>query len=123
MQPENYYRLRQIDQDGKVNYSKIVLLKDEHTRETGSTAELFTVFPNPLTRDGNLVIVFGEQPRGKVQVRLLDMSGREMYRQLITASDNKSLTVNLPASSLSAGVYLLEVRFNNVLQVQKIIKK
>lgn len=118
MQPDNYYRLRQIDLNDKIVYSKVVLLKDARSLNAA-----FTVFPNPFTEEGNLDIVFGQIPVGKVQLRLLDVAGRELLRQSATYSGNKRIHFALPASSLTAGVYFLEVRFNNTVQVQRLIKR
>ncbi|HEY4064837.1 MAG TPA: zinc-dependent metalloprotease [Puia sp.] len=115
-QDMNYYRLKQIDLDDAATYSKTILV-----RRTGASDPGFTVLSNPFT--DNLDIVFGQIPPGNVQIRLMDMAGRELLRQTGTGSAGSRLHIGLSGASLSAGVYLLEVRFNNQTQVVKVIKK
>jgi hypothetical protein len=112
----NYYRLKQIDLDDAATYSKTILV-----RRTGTSDPGFTVLSNPFT--DNLDIVFGQILPGNVQIRLMDMAGRELLRQAGTGSAGSRLHIGLSGASLSAGVYLLEVRFNNQTQVVKVIKK
>jgi Pregnancy-associated plasma protein-A len=112
----NYYRLRQVDLDGKFIYSQVVLVN-----RNGAGSPGFTVVSNPFTN--NLDILFGEAPIGQVRVRLLTIDGRELLRQAAFSSDGTRLHVDLIGTALSAGIYLLEVNFNNKSQTQKIIKK
>jgi hypothetical protein len=110
----NYYRLKQIDLDEHFTYSQVVLIT---TRPSAS----FTVLPNPFTDD--LDILFGQTQTGKVQVRLLDITGRELVRQQGLQASGTRLHLNLSASSLSVGVYFLEVSSDNGIRVQKVLKK
>ena len=114
-QDNNYYRLTQIDLDDKGTYSKVVLVRDAGTG--------FTVSPNPITDDGNLDILFGQTSPGNVQASLLDMTGRELIRQSGVQTAGSRMHFDLSGLSLSAGVYLLEVRYNGGTQVTKIVKK
>jgi hypothetical protein len=113
----NYYRLQQIDLDGKSVFSKIVLVN----KDGGSSPSSFTVLSNPFTN--SLDIVFGQVPAGKVQLRLLDITGRELLRQSGSASAGGRFHIDLSGTALSAGVYLLEARFDNKTQIEKLIKK
>ncbi len=110
----NYYRLKQIDLDEHFTYSQVVLIT---TRPNPG----FTVLPNPFTND--LDIVFGQTQTGKVQIRLLDITGRELLRQQGMQSAGSRLHLDFSGSSLSAGVYLLEVSTDNGTRVQKVLKK
>ena len=114
-QDNNYYRLKEIDQDGKFTYSKIVLIKDPNL-----TTSAFTVLSNPFT--DHIDIVFGQIPAGRVGIRLMDMAGRELLVQSAEPSGGSRMRVDLSGTSISAGIYLLELRFNNSVHVQKLLK-
>jgi pregnancy-associated plasma protein-A len=110
----DYYRLKEIDLDGHFNYSKIVLI-------TTHPAPIFTVEPNPFT-DG-LDLFFVQAPSGAVQIRLLDITGRALWRRTDVPASGTRLHLNLPGSSLSAGVYLLEVNTGTNIYVQRVLKR
>ena len=115
-QDNNYYRLKEIDQDGKFTYSKTLLIKDPNNL----TNSAFTVLSNPFT--DHIDIVFGRVPAGRVEIKLLDMAGRTLLTQSADPSGGSRLRVNLSGASISAGIYLLELRFNNNVYVQKLLK-
>jgi len=114
-QENNYYRLRQIDQDGSFTYSKVVQVKDPNL-----TTRAFTVLSNPFT--DHIDIVFGQLPTGTVNIRLLDRTGRELLSRPGQPSGGSRMRIDLSGTSLSAGIYLLEVRFNNSVQVEKLLR-
>jgi hypothetical protein len=111
----NFYQLRSITLDGHDSYSKIVLIRDPQA-DPG-----FTVLPNPFTADPD--IVFSHTPAGRVDVRLLDPTGRVLWRAPGSRLDGNRLHLGLSASTLAAGVYLLEVRSDAGIRIQRVIKK
>jgi len=113
-QDNNYYRLRQSDLDGKFTYSKVILIKNTGARNP------FTVLANPFT--DQLDIIFGHAPSGNVQVRLLDMAGKEIMRQSAVQPGNR-MHIDLSRRPLSAGAYLLEIRLNEQTFVEKLLRK
>ena len=110
----NYYRLKEIDLDGHFTYSKIVLVSTH-------PASVFTVEPNPFT-DG-LDVIFTQAPAGAIQIRLLDITGRVLWRQTNAPVSGTRLHLNLPGTSLTAGVYLLEVNTGNNSYIQRVLKR
>ncbi len=95
----NYYRLKVVDYDGTYSYSKIVLVN-----LPGLPQKIF-VLGNPF---GNSIhLRFANQPKGKVSLRLKDPTGK-----LIVAKEFKnignSLELNIPATYISKGIYILE---------------
>jgi hypothetical protein len=114
-QEHNYYRLKQIDLDGKYQFSRIVTVKGQSS-ETG-----FKILNNPFT--DNLAIHFDNAPAGGVGIRLLDVTGRELYRQQNQSSGPNIIPVDLSGTKLSAGIYLLELRFKNEIHVERVIKE
>jgi len=115
-QDENYYRLREIDQDDQFKLSKVVVLQDPH-----ASARAFTVLSNPFTE--SLDIAFGRITTGKVKVRLLDITGKLLLQQAGGQAGLSRIRIDLSGISISPGVYLLEVGFNGEVHTEKVIKR
>ena len=110
----NYYRLKQVDQDGNFTYSKLALIQNE-TVETNPLA--VSVYPNPCTSncqirlegistsmdapldialyntDGKQVLAFNP-PAGSSNITLpsLDYLPKGMYILQVVASDEQSIS-------------------------------
>ena len=112
----NYYRLREIDQDGRFTYSKVIQIQDPNP-----TNRAFTILSNPFT--DHIDLVFGQTPVGPVNIRLLDMTGRELLSRPGVASAGSRMRIDLSGTSISAGIYLLELRCNNSIHVEKLLKQ
>jgi Pregnancy-associated plasma protein-A len=112
----NFYRLKQTDLDLHYTYSKTIVI-DNPNASRGP----FTVLSNPFTT--SLDIVFGQTPLGKVNVRLLDATGKELLRQSGTQPGFGRWHIDLSGRSLAAGVYLLEVGYNGEIHTEKLLKE
>ncbi len=97
---DNYYRLKQIDRDGKFSYSNVVLLSRKVTDIT-----LSSVYPNPTERELNLVIT---SPRSeKVMIIVADLTGKIVMQrstQLMIGNNQETLNVQ----QLSSGTYIIK---------------
>ncbi|MBS1598505.1 MAG: T9SS type A sorting domain-containing protein [Bacteroidetes bacterium] len=110
----NYYRLKQINLDGKYDYSKIVLVEKPADR-------IFKILNNPFT---NYVDVQpGKSVIGNVYIRLLDVSGKELIRGTKQSAGNSIIHIDLSQKTISAGIYLLEITFNNEKHIERILKQ
>jgi hypothetical protein len=97
MSGDNYYRLRQIDVDGRATYSQVVRVNTRGLRSVSVT-------PNPILSE---VIHLSLQGFDNEQVTLeLFRTDGTLIRSAIMESDNQ-LTWSVP--ELTAGVYLLRV--------------
>jgi Secretion system C-terminal sorting domain len=104
----NYYRLKQVDNDGNFTYSDVVLVKI-----TGKFK--FTAYPNPAS--SRLTVEYNDAFRGGT-VALLNSDGKKVLTQ--TASGFNKITLNV--SNLAAGLYVVEIRAaNGENQQQKIL--
>ena len=93
-----YYRLKVIDIDGQVSYSRIVSV-DTKCNGTKSVS----LYPNPLTASQNLnVIVTGYE--GSIKGEMVSMSG-----QVIRTYSLKNGTNTLPVDKLAQATYMLRV--------------
>ncbi len=96
----NYYRLKQVDKDGKTTFSNVVLLSSKVADIT-----LSSVYPNPATRSLNLVIT---SPRAeKVTLIVSDMTGKVLMQtgtQLVIGDNQQTFNVQ----QLAAGTYFIK---------------
>lgn len=110
-----YYRLKQIDLDGKFKYANVIALSIENNKMT------VRLYPNPVNSHVNLTITSSQSQ--KLQWRIMDKAGR-----LIKAGTySVSLGVNNISEDIgfvSTGVYFIQL-FNgaDLQQVIKILKQ
>jgi hypothetical protein len=88
----NYYRLRQMDFDGKVELSRIVGVKMD-------SGELLKIYPNPTT---GILHIEGAGSK----VRILDILGRPVMNGMI-------INQKIDVSHLPGGFYILSVSSEN----------
>jgi trimeric autotransporter adhesin len=112
----NYYRLKQTDLDDRSVYTKTILVADPV-----SSGRSFLMLSNPFTN--SLDILFTQAPLGKVHVRLLDVTGKELMRQVATVGGAGRMHIDLSGKSIAGGIYLLEVEFNGQVHMEKLVKE
>jgi len=98
----NYYRLKQVDKDGKVAYSAIVNLKVDKI----DALQIVSIYPNPVKDVLNLKIA--SPSIQKVTMMVTDAAGRIVAQQpsQLVLGDNQ-LTVN--TSRLAQGNYYVKL--------------
>jgi hypothetical protein len=103
----NYYRIKQVDKDGRFTHSEIRTVKF-------SSENTITVLPNPAT---NVVRVYAQQ--SKITVSLFDAGGRKLTSKMIT---NGNAEFNV--SRLPRGTYLVVAERDGVrVESKKIVKQ
>lgn len=106
---KNYYRLKQVDLDGKFTYSEI-----RSVRFNEGKAAVIVALPNPV-KDILQVAVQADD----VSIHISDMNGR-IYRRLNLRAGNHQVNVsNLPTGNYSIVVY----QKNKRVAVQQLIKQ
>jgi hypothetical protein len=103
----SYYRLKMIDIDGSVEYSKVVYVNGG----TGANGTL-SVFPNPFRSDVQLKGINASDVN-KSNIRIFSASGKEVNFK-VTGSNSISIDPGVPQ-----GVYMLRVKG----QVYKLVKE
>jgi hypothetical protein len=108
-----YYRLKQVDKDGKESYSSTVSLS------MGANLGA-NIFPNPFTN--NFTVTINSAKTSVATLKIQNTSGQVVYSKNINLNKgNNSLVVtNLP-SSLGSGIYYVtivndEINYNSKLQ-------
>lgn len=109
-----YYRLLQIDLDGKYSYSKVVQVRIEK-----NTAWISSVI-NPVKN--NIQFTLQAERQGTLSIKLIDIQGRAMIKKTQVLSQGIN-NVQLPAAQLAKGMYLLELVQDGKREVKKLLKE
>jgi len=105
----NYYRIKQIDRDGRFTYSKVVAI-------TYQPKGLIKRIKNPVRQ--NLFIQLTSFTGGtNNEWRLYDMNGRMVHREVF---NSQIITSAIPA--IPAAIYVLEVRMGDRMERIRISK-
>lgn len=108
----SYYRIKQVDKDGKYSYSKtaqVIATKDGVN---------WSALPNPAT--DHTTVLFNVSA-SNVHVYLTDNSGKTIYKTTIAAT-SEGYQLSIPLNNLAKGVYLLRVVAGSDVRTEKIIK-
>lgn len=111
-----YYRLRQVDLDGKEDFSSIRTIR--MAKQNLNTISIVT-FPNPVSNEVSITIPNNWQGK-KVVYELVNANG-QIVRKTEAASGSQTESVNV--SSLSRGFYMVKVSCNGETAQQKIVKQ
>jgi hypothetical protein len=104
---KNYYRLRQVDFDGKVSYSRVIVIEVNNTKTYDNS---FTVLPNPTS--GPVVATIVSNTDQNVNMRILDVSGRLMGNKDIALVKGVN-QLKLDLTKYPAATYILSYKDSN----------
>ncbi len=94
-----YYRLKQMDFDGKTSFSDVIVINRNET--------VINLFPNPSTNE--LYINLQNINEQQVNIKIYDVVGKEMYSKTLPVN-NQSTTINLTSDiHLSKGIYFIAI--------------
>jgi trimeric autotransporter adhesin len=114
MRAVNYYRLNMIDVDNRSVRSNVVLLKNDNI------AQQVYVLTNPF---GNYIdLQFAKAPEGKVSLRLMDMTGKQLSAGTYT-NVGYNIRFNNLNMVLSKGIYVLEAEVDGVRYTYKLVRQ
>lgn len=102
MQPlngKNYYRLKQVDNNGRITYSAIISISN------GKAAQQFTVYPNPVTND--LCYISLSAP---AVIKCYNSAGVPVFTKYMAAG-----TQSVDVSRLAKGAYFLNANAQSVM--------
>lgn len=112
----NYYRLRAVDIDGSVKYSKIIRINNN------SGTINMSLRPNPVS--DNLVVSFTTSKQDNINIRVTDLSGRLMLQK--TYEVNSGINeFSLNVKSWTPQIYIVNSRSsdNQLLSKMKFVKQ
>ena len=110
-----YYKLRQIDNNGKFSFSNIA-----EAKLSDQTAQDFALYPNPTASDIFLQV---NNPSEEVRVDIYDIKGQLVYNNIFTIENTGSQqTLTIHASSeMTLGTYILTASTNGEKYSAKVI--
>ena len=106
-----YYRLKMVNQDATVTYSKVVVIK------AGSASADVQVLSNPAT--SNLNISYQSAKEANSTIRVYSITGVKMLEQKVNASKGIN-KLSIPVQSLQSGTYVVMI---DTAQSKKFIKQ
>ncbi|MFZ4057169.1 MAG: reprolysin-like metallopeptidase [Ferruginibacter sp.] len=109
----NFYRIKQVDIDGRFSYSAIINLVFDKVKTAWS------VYPNPAK---DVLNVYSNDDNRNVQLQLIDASGKLMY-----SSEKRNIArgqlLNITTGNLASGVYSLRISSDAGVRIEKVIKQ
>ena len=109
-----YYRLKQVDHNGELKYYNTIYI------ENNKTSDYAMVHPNPAK--DKLTISYNAKTITRVNVSLLDVSGREVKNEtLMFDHENREASLNI--ETLQNGLYFIRIENGYSVILQKMIKE
>jgi PKD repeat protein len=110
----SYYRLRQVDFNGKENISKVIALK------RGEQFNNPIVFPSPFKDQLN--VLFETSGRHQLSISLYNLKGQLVYQHQGLCEGN-IFSLPIGDQHFVDGVYILKVDDNGVVSSTRVVKK
>ncbi|MES2731819.1 MAG: PA14 domain-containing protein [Bacteroidota bacterium] len=106
----NYYRLRTTDLDGSTSVSKTVSAM-YHVNQ-----QIISIQPNPSSQQDVVLTLEGDFGSGEREIRLHNIQGKQMYQ-----SQFEGQQTVIPTSKLSPGMYLITIKVQGQVVVEKLV--
>jgi hypothetical protein len=111
----NYYRLKLVDKDGLAKQSNVVVVKNQGLKQG------ITILNNPFANQIN--IRFAKMPKGKVVLRLIDISGKQIAVNENYQASSAILSFDNFNQNLSRGIYILQAETEGKIYSAKLMKQ
>ncbi len=111
----NYYRIKQVDKDGKVTYSKEIRIVYDPSKP------VITSYPNPVS--DYLTIRISSSKKTQIKTLVTDIEGKVIYRQS-SVYDPGISDIKIDMQKMPAQVYIMHILNSDdeLLMTQKIVK-
>lgn len=110
-----YYRLKQVDFDGKAEYSKTVSVVN-----TIAKAGIGATLPNPFNSDLNVTVNASSATTANVVI--MDMIGK-VHHTSTEQLQSGANTISINTTDMPDGIYFVRVSYNGETYTQKVVKK
>lgn len=110
----SFYRLKQVDNDGKFKFSDIVVVKFQQN-------DLIAVYPNPTSGAFNVDMKAGQGDEVLIVVR--DVLGKEYYSNVIVMENNVQVVAVDPEHKLAPGIYIIVATSRDEIYEKKLVVK
>ncbi|MES2730661.1 MAG: hypothetical protein V4714_02900 [Bacteroidota bacterium] len=106
----NYYRLKQVDINGKSVYSHIIAVNNEQ--------EVVELFPNPITKGSKLYLRISTLKNKQYVVLIYDLQGREISKETIKVAKGTTDVQISQNALLTSGNYIVRVLHTEQTELQ-----
>lgn len=106
----NYYRLRQVDLDGKFTYSPVVRIF------TDKGLQQVSVYPNPANE---FIYITYAGNKDKITLSIYNVQERLISKQTVKAGSINKIRVH----QLAKALYFIELTDGELIQTKKFIKQ
>jgi hypothetical protein len=110
-----YYRLKQIDRDGKFEYSNVVAILEE-----GTSSFAVKAYPVPFVKDVTLTVTANEQ--GTATIQVMDIQGRVITNEVTEIMEGENAITLSSLNDLNTGVYFIKVVQKTNTQTVRVVK-
>ena len=111
---EYYYRIRQIDWDGRSSWSEVTKI----SKPKGFSTEELLIYPNPYESGKLRLVIPNFVERSNAELTIQDSQGKLIY-----SSDYEEYSFTQVVQNLAPGLYFVQVRYDQRLFVGKLIRK
>jgi len=108
-----YYRIKTVNRDHSVSYSKVVIVKGE-----GENAEV-KLMNNPAT--ANLNIYYKATSQENATIKVYSISGAQVYRAILNSSAGVN-NISVPVQQMQNGSYVLVIESIQGKQAMQFVK-
>lgn len=108
-----YYRLRQVDLDGRSQYSDVVNVDFDIPKDF----VLSQNYPNPF--NPSTKITYALPTQSPVVIKVYDLTGQEVITLVDEVKEAGTYEINFDALNFSSGVYIYEMRAGEFSSVKK----
>ena len=112
-----YYRLKQVDFDGKENFSEVIAV----TKNNTAPFEVSNISPNPF--DDIIYIDFNRPYSGRFIVELMDLNGKVIVAKSEVLKSSAGIKINADNSAISSGLYLMRIIAGGEPRILKVVKE
>jgi hypothetical protein len=109
----NYYRLKQVDNDGKQAYSSTALVNF-----AGNNAVAFSFYPNPVK--AKITVALQTIQSSKASVSLVNVNGRIIKTIPLTSLQSNS-NIQISVSDIAKGNYFLVLKDGSTVKSSKVL--
>ena len=100
----NYYRLKMVDLNGLIEFSKVVFVSLDCTKLNHQT----NIYPNPISSNLGILNVEFYSEKSETQLLIIDISGRIVKRISLEVESGMTNKIQIDISNLPVGTYSLQ---------------
>ncbi len=102
---EFYYRLRQIDFDGRYVFTDIVML---NKKQVSQQDYIVSLWPNPVQEGSEIIMMYHNSQSQPIQIQIFTSTGQLLHNE--TTDSNKGVNIfRFNTKNLSQGVYFISI--------------